>query len=74
MIQDCTESERKSLEIHVCPDCGSYKEFLPGPRGGLCQNIRCGRCGSEFNVGPRSGGRLFFVQRIGEKSPKLAVG
>ena len=74
MIRDCTETERKSLEVHVCPDCGTYKEFLAGPRGGLCQNIQCGHCGSEFNVGPRLNGRLFSAQRISERSPKLAVG
>ena len=74
MIQDCTEAERKSLEFQVCPDCQTYKEFRAGPRGGLAQNIKCGYCGSEFNVGPRMGGRLFFAQRISERSPKLAVG
>ena len=73
MIQNCTEKERKSLDIQVCPDCGTYKKFLAGPHGGLCQNIRCGVCGSEFNVGPRVHGELLSAQRISEKSPKLAV-
>lgn len=67
MIQDCTETERKSLEFQICPDCQTYKEFLVGPRGGFCQNIRCSRCGSEFNAGPLT------AQRISGRSPKLAV-
>ena len=74
MILDCTDAEQKSLAVNVCPDCGSYKQFLAGPRGGFCLNIRCGHCGSEFNVGPRLNGRLFSAQRISERSPKLAVG
>ncbi len=32
-----------------CPDCGS-KEFLEGPRGGLCVNIQCTRCATRLNV------------------------
>ena len=68
MIQNCTEAERKSLEMQVCPDCHAYKEFLAGPSGGECQNSRCGVCGSEFNVGPLT------AQRISERSPKLARG
>ena len=74
MIHDCTEKERKSLESNICPDCGSFKEFLAGPRGGLCQNIQCGRCGSEFNIGLMIFGHLFPAERISERSPKLAIG
>ena len=74
MIRDCTEAERHSLARNVCPDCNAYKEFLLGPCGGFCQNIRCGRCGSEFNVGPIVNGQHWPAERISEKSPKLAIG
>ena len=32
-----------------CPDCGNTK-FQEGPHGGEAVNIRCGKCGSVFNV------------------------
>lgn len=72
-ISPCTADEIKLLSTFVCPDCGSHRSFLAGPRGALCQNIQCGECGSEFNVGPRVGGSVFFAERIGERSPKLAT-
>lgn len=33
-----------------CPDCRTLFSMLKGPRGGLCTNIKCRVCGSEFNV------------------------
>ena len=27
-------------------------EFIEGPRGGLCTNIKCVRCSAEYNLGP----------------------
>jgi hypothetical protein len=34
-----------------CLDCDG-EEFYRGPSGGLCTNLKCAGCGSEFNVGP----------------------
>jgi len=31
-----------------CPDCGGA-EFIPGPKGGLAQNVLCAGCHSEYN-------------------------
>ncbi|NTF17382.1 hypothetical protein G6L37_03000 [Agrobacterium rubi] len=45
-----------------CPDCGE-KEFLPGPRGGLSQNMSCVGCGSEFNLASYDGD-VFLASRI----------
>lgn len=43
-----------------CPDCG-YDKFQEGPVGGMSQNIKCGKCGAEWNdCGP------FGLERIGE--------
>ncbi len=47
-----------------CPDCDGI-EFLRGPEGGLCINIKCASCGACFNFCPRCavlpGG---YVERI----------
>jgi hypothetical protein len=49
---DKTESELlAALNDDRCPDCGNHG-FLAGPEGGLCQNIKCKSCGSEFNYCP----------------------
>jgi hypothetical protein len=45
-----------------CPDCGGA-EFVPGPRGGLAQNMKCSGCGSEYNIA-RYEGRIITVDRI----------
>lgn len=42
----------KSVLNGFCPDCRG-RRFLKGPEGGLCTNIQCAKCGSEFNVCPR---------------------
>ena len=34
-----------------CPEC-SNDTFLKGPRGGLSINIKCARCGTEYNRTP----------------------
>ena len=34
-----------------CEICDS-DEFLEGPRGGLCTNIKCVVCSAEYNYGP----------------------
>lgn len=64
MITDVTRTEEKSLKLGICPDCGSNK-FLDGPCGGLCQNVKCANCGSEFNIG-----WPFTPQRISGKKTK----
>lgn len=33
----------------ACADCGC-REFLFGPKGGMCQNVQCSDCGAQFNV------------------------
>jgi len=43
-----------------CPDCKN-KEFLEGPCGGACINIKCSFCGSKFNICQQIG----FIERIG---------
>ncbi len=35
----------------VCPDCGGT-EFFAGPQGGFSENVKCKKCGAEFNVIP----------------------
>ena len=48
---------RKAKKL-ACPDCGG-EDFLAGPCGGLCQNIKCVKCGQEWNdMGP------FGLERI----------
>ena len=41
-----------------CPDCKTRGQILAGPCGGMAQNVKCGACGSEFNITP------FGVQRL----------
>jgi hypothetical protein len=49
-----------ALNQGSCPDCKAQWSMLRGPRGGDSINIKCAKCGSEFNV------RLpFFAERIG---------
>jgi hypothetical protein len=49
-----TAAECEKLMDGQCPDCGG-RVLLPGPRGGLAQNILCGKCRNEFNTcGPLS--------------------
>lgn len=59
MFNNKSEKEilQKSLGNGKCPDCGST-EFLAGPRGGMCQNIECAKCGSRFNIGPGVADRI----------------
>lgn len=32
----------------VCVDCG-HDKMIEGPCGGMCQNIKCAKCGHKFN-------------------------
>lgn len=34
----------------LCPNCGTYDEFLEGPCGGLSQNIKCANCDTKYNI------------------------
>lgn len=59
---------RHSLCMGVCPDCGK-DEFLAGPCGGLCQNIKCAVCGSEFNFCPPCFAMpIGYAERIGRRA------
>jgi len=46
------------LKYNACPDCGS-ENFIEGPSGGLCTNVKCDGCGHWFNFG-----LPLFIQRI----------
>jgi ribosomal protein S27E len=50
-----------------CPDCGG-RQIIPGPRGGLSQNLTCGGCGSRFNVAKYQG-QVFFAERLDTPGP-----
>ena len=41
-----------------CPDCKVKGKFIVGPKAGMAVNVKCGGCGSEFNITP------FGVERI----------
>ena len=43
------ESERKRIVKRPRCRCGS-RNFDIGPRGGLSINIRCKKCGKEYNI------------------------
>lgn len=50
---------KELFETHmVCIDCGSDK-MLEGPSGGMCQNVKCAKCGHKFNFG-----LPLFIHRI----------
>ena len=56
---DLTNTEKyELLSFFHCPDCHG-PHFLKGPEGGLSVNIKCGDCGSQFNICPP-----FFAERI----------
>jgi len=57
--------EKQRIWRHVakhqtCPDC-LIGGFLEGPSGGMCVNVKCDHCGSEFNLTP------FGIDRIRRK-------
>lgn len=49
-----------ALNQGTCPDCQAQWSMFRGPRGGDSVNIKCAKCGSEFNVC-----LPFFAERIG---------
>lgn len=46
------QADFEKLMRLVCPNCGEYKRFIFGPRGGMARNILCSFCKMEFNFGP----------------------
>ena len=62
------EFEKESLQRGECPDCGSITQWREGPSAGLSTNWTCGRCGSEFNLGPNG----LFAERISDPKPQGA--
>jgi hypothetical protein len=76
MTRDDEEADAwaRSIIANHCPDCGNYG-FIPGPSGGLAQNLFCANpaCRSGFNV-TLTGGRCVLCRRIhkgGEKREHL---
>ena len=47
------ERAAQPLEVMTvrCVACDG-DEFIEGPKGGLCTNIKCVRCLAEYNLGP----------------------
>lgn len=48
---DCIKDQK-------CPDCGVEDEILEGPSAPSCTNVKCGKCGSRFNITPHGVHRL----------------
>lgn len=42
---------RRREELRRCRTCGTRSDrFLPGPRGGMNQNVQCPSCGHWYNM------------------------
>ena len=59
--------DREALSLGRCPDCGTLREFRPGPSSGVYAGVECRVCGARFNVA-YSEGRILFVQRTPRES------
>lgn len=46
------------VQDQICPDCKAEGEILKGPSGGMNTNVKCGKCGSEFNITPHGVHRI----------------
>lgn len=62
-LEIAREKKRPRLKLECvrkneCPDCKVKGKILAGPCGGMCMNVKCGNCGSRFNITP------FGVERI----------
>ena len=60
---EVARSKKKGLKFECvrkdkCPDCKTTGKMQIGSSGGMCTNVRCGKCGSRFNITP------FGVDRI----------
>jgi ribosomal protein L37AE/L43A len=68
LYPDLSEIERRAYSRGECPDCRCRNKWQAGPCGGMCQNWRCGNCGSRFNQGAG-----YFVERISQPKPGIGV-
>lgn len=68
-FRNLSPTELDSLySAHRCPFCHG-DEFQRGPRGGLCTNWFCAKCGAGFNLGPiKSFGQLIAEPTLIETS------
>ena len=48
LVREAQPMEIMNVRCEIC-DCD---EFLEGPHGGLCTNIKCVQCSAEYNYGP----------------------
>lgn len=51
VLRKCCAAEVKLLRLACCPFCKTAT-LLEGPRGGLCVNVKCSVCESEWNIAP----------------------
>lgn len=59
LVETDNDKIKKFMEkTKQCIDCGSTR-FYDGPSGGMSQNIKCVRCGHEFNFA-----LPLFIERI----------
>ena len=60
---ELSDVEIEQVRHDICPDCKSPAGLVPGPRGGIGQNVFCSACHAGFNVAyPRM---VIWGQRIG---------
>lgn len=52
MMQHFHLSTRVGMNIRdgFCPACDSTESLLEGPHGGLSINVKCKKCGNQYNV------------------------
>ena len=44
----------KMIQDNFCSECFGRGDFLQGPRGGSCSNIKCKYCGQRYWIDPLS--------------------
>ena len=66
VASDDRTDEDRALANNQCPDCGS-SDIYAGPAGGLCMNVLCDACDSEFNVALLPNGP-HLIDRLGKCS------
>ena len=63
--RECNFPERSAQPLEAmnvtCEVCGG-DEFLEGPKGGLCTNIKCVGCSAEYNFGPGIMERIYRIK------------
>jgi hypothetical protein len=72
MINELTGWDLKVFQEGRCPECKGTT-FQRGPRGGMCLNIRCKKCGAEFNYTPSALNipAQRIAPRLDERNPGL---